>query len=173
MVCAEMRDQSTKLRSHSCRSAMLHYRSYAIRMLSTIIMSPLVVLGLKDETQQVPVELFSSYEDCQDHPVTDVYVEIQTKQIQYYSVTLHITAHFSGLRYIMFHWPLLSASIGKSSRVHTLLSVFKRNLIFLLRCWCKLVLYYNGVLAKLVSLVWFRLGGRSKAAITESRNGKP
>lgn len=28
-------------------------------------------------------------------------------------MTLHITAHFSGLRYIMFHWPILSAAIGK------------------------------------------------------------
>lgn len=113
MVCAEMRDQSTHLRSHSCRSAMLHYRSYLARTLSTIIMSPLIILGFREETQHIPVEIFSSYEDDQEHPVTDVYVEIQSKQIQFYSVTLHITAHFSGLRYIMFHWPLLSASIGR------------------------------------------------------------
>lgn len=75
-------------------------------------MSPLLVLGLKEETQQIPIEVFSSYEDDQENPVTDVFVEIQSRQIQFYSVTLHITAHFSGLRYIMFHWPILSASIG-------------------------------------------------------------
>lgn len=114
MVCAEMRDQHTQLRNHACRSAMLHYRSDLARTISTLVMSPLIILGFKEETQQIPVEVFSSYEDDQENPVTDVFVEIQSKQIQFYSVTLHITAHFSGLRYIMFHWPILSASIGES-----------------------------------------------------------
>lgn len=113
MVCAEMRDQRTQLRNHACRSAMLHYRSNLARTISTIVMSPLIVLGFKEETQQIPVEVFSSYEDDQENPVTDVFVEIQSRQIQFYSVTLHITAHFSGLRYIMFHWPILSATIGE------------------------------------------------------------
>ena len=112
MVCAEMRDQRTHLRNHACRTAMLHYRSNLARTISTLVMSPLIVLGLKEETQQIPIEVFSSYEDDQENPVTDVFVEIQSRQIQFYSVTLHITAHFSGLRYIMFHWPILSASIG-------------------------------------------------------------
>lgn len=83
------------------------------RTLSTLVMSPLIIFGFKEETQHIPVEVFSSYEDDQENPVTDVFVEIQSKQIQFYSVTLHIIAHFTGLRYIMFHWPILSASIGK------------------------------------------------------------
>lgn len=112
MVCAEMRDQRTLLRNHACRSAMLHYRSHLARTITTLAMSPLIVLGLKEETQHIPIEVFSSYEDDSENPVTDVFVEIQSRQIQFYSVTLHITAHFSGLRYIMFHWPILSASIG-------------------------------------------------------------
>lgn len=113
MVCADMRDQSARLQSHSCRSAMLHYRSQLARTISTLVMSPLIVFGFKEETQQIPVEIFANYEDDQENPVTDVFVEIQSRQIQFYAVTLHITAHFSGLRYIMFHWPILSASIGK------------------------------------------------------------
>lgn len=51
--------------------------------------------------------------NLKSHPVTDVFIELQSKELQYYSMTLHITAHFSGLRYIMFHWPILSATIGK------------------------------------------------------------
>lgn len=112
MVCAEMRDKATKLRSHSCRTAMLHYRSKLTRAITTLVMSPLIVFGLKEETQHIPIELFSNYEDDLENPVTDVFVEFQTKHIQFYSVTLQITAHFSGLRYIMFHWPVLSASLG-------------------------------------------------------------
>lgn len=119
MVCAEMRDQKTRLRNHACRSAMLHYRSNLARTITTLVMSPLIVLGFKEETQHVPIELFTNYEDDQENPVTDVFVEIQTKQIQFYSVTLHITAHFTGLRYIMFHWPMLSASLGNKFDIAT------------------------------------------------------
>lgn len=112
MVCAELRDQQTQLRAHSCRSTMLPYRSALMRKISLWILSPLYLLGFQVEKQQVNVELFSNYEDDQVHPVTDVYVEIQSNRIQFYSVTLHITAHFTGLRYIMFHWPILSACVG-------------------------------------------------------------
>lgn len=117
MVCAEMRDQHTNLQNHACRSAMLHYRSHLARTISTIVMSPFIVLGWKEETQQIPVEIFNAYEDDQENPVTDVFVEIQSQNIQFYSVTLHITAHFSGLRYIMFHWPILSATIGNKTQL--------------------------------------------------------
>lgn len=130
MVCAEMRDQRTQLRNHACRSAMLHYRSDLARTISTLVMSPLIIFGFKEETQHIPVEVFSSYEDDQENPVTDVFVEIQSRQIQFYSVTLHITAHFSGLRYIMFHWPILSASIGEIHLlIYKILSISSSNCI--------------------------------------------
>lgn len=44
--------------------------------------------------------------------MTDVYIEIQTKKIELYSATMQIHAHFTGLRYLMFHWPVLSAIVG-------------------------------------------------------------
>ena len=48
----------------------------------------------------------------QSHPVTIIYVEIQSRQIEFYSATIMINAHLSGLRYLMFHWPILSAIVG-------------------------------------------------------------
>ncbi len=65
MVCAEMRDQLTQLRDHCCRAARLHYNSKLIRTITTLIMSPLYVMDLKEEAQQVFIELFTSYEDDQ------------------------------------------------------------------------------------------------------------
>lgn len=53
----------------------------------------------------------------QNHPVTDIYVEIQSRHIELYSAVLHIHAHFTGLRYLMFHWPVLSAIVGISSNL--------------------------------------------------------
>lgn len=132
MVCAEMRDHGTQLRNHACRSAMLRYRSYLARTITTLVMSPLIVFGFKEETQQIPVEIFSSYEDDHENPVTDVFVEIQSRKIQFNSVTLHITAHFSGLRYIMFHWPILSGTIGKRERESsTLKNLSSENLTYI------------------------------------------
>lgn len=113
MVCAEMRDNESVLRGHSCRSAMMRYRSPLIRTLSTWGLSPLFVLGFKEEFQQVPVEIFSHYLEQKHHPITDVYVEIQSQKIQYYTVSLHIVAEFVGVRYIMYNWPITSAIIGR------------------------------------------------------------
>lgn len=44
--------------------------------------------------------------------MTDVYIEIQSKHIELYSAKFLINAHFTGLRYIMFQWPIMSAAIG-------------------------------------------------------------
>lgn len=73
MVCAEMRDQKTTLRGHSCRAAMLHYKSPLLHKISTWLTIPLLMLGFKEETQQIPVELFSNYEDDSVSKIIDYY----------------------------------------------------------------------------------------------------
>lgn len=50
-------------------------------------------------------------------PATDVYVEVQSRHVEIYSANLYIYAHFTGLRYLMFNWPLLSAAVGVSSNL--------------------------------------------------------
>lgn len=53
----------------------------------------------------------------QSHPVTLIYVEIQSRHIEFYSANIMINAHLSGLRYLMFHWPILSAIVGISTNL--------------------------------------------------------
>lgn len=53
----------------------------------------------------------------QARPATDVYIEVQSRHVEVYSAWLHIHAHFTGLRHLMFHWPLLSAAVGISSNL--------------------------------------------------------
>lgn len=48
----------------------------------------------------------------QSHPVTIIFIEIQSRHIEFYSANLMINAHLSGLRYWMFYWPILSAFVG-------------------------------------------------------------
>lgn len=58
-----------------------------------------------------------------------MFIEIQSKQIEFYSVTLHITADFSGLRYILFYYPMISGFIGISTNLCLILFIG-------FMCWC-------------------------------------
>ncbi|XP_075146457.1 lipid droplet biogenesis associated protein seipin [Haematobia irritans] len=124
MVCGEMRDVDSMLRGHSCRSAMMRYRSPLIRTITTWALSPLYVVGLREEFQRVSVEIFSNFFEQKHHPITDVYVELQSQKIQFYTVSLHIVADFTGLRYIMHNWPLMSALVAISTNLFFILVVF-------------------------------------------------
>ncbi|XP_066597965.1 seipin [Prorops nasuta] len=112
MVCAQMRSRDGFLVEHSCRSTMLHYKSTLLHTLSTLTFSPMMLFGTTEEKQNVVLELFGNFEDDQSHPVTIIYVQIQSRKIEFYSATIIINAHLSGLRYLMFHWPIISAIIG-------------------------------------------------------------
>lgn len=97
---------------HVDRSAMLHYRSTLLHALSTFAFSPMMIFGSTEEKQNVAVELFSNFEEYQNHPVTIIHIEIQSRHIELYSASIAINAHLSGLRYLMYHWPVFSAIVG-------------------------------------------------------------
>ncbi|KAL4659994.1 seipin-like [Arapaima gigas] len=98
--------------SSVARSAMLHYRSRLLQILSTLVFSPLLLSGLLEEKQLVKVELFSDYRDNPYQPTTGALIEIQSHQIQIYGAQLRIHAHFTGIRYLLYNFPLMSAVLG-------------------------------------------------------------
>lgn len=63
MVCADFRGKSGKLITMSCRSAMLHYRSYLLQAITTIFYSPLYIIGTFEEKQSLSIELFADYNE--------------------------------------------------------------------------------------------------------------
>lgn len=65
MVCIQLRDKDNLLVDSSCRSTMLHYRSYLLHTLTTLIFSPLMMFGNKEEKQNIVLELFTDYEEDQ------------------------------------------------------------------------------------------------------------
>lgn len=117
MVCSRLFDKDGILVSSACRATMLHYRSQILHVLRMLVYSPLFIVGNKEEKQLITVELYTDFEDTQSHPVTDVYIEVQSREVQLYSATLYIQAHLTGLRYVMFHWPTLSAIFGIASNL--------------------------------------------------------
>jgi len=117
MTCADFRSNVGEVIATSCRSSMMRYRSPVIDILHTLLYSPLYLASATEEKQNLHIELFSNYEENMSPTVTDVYIEIQSRHIEVYSAKLSIIAEFTGLRYFMFNWPVLSAAIGVSSNL--------------------------------------------------------
>ena len=65
MVCAQLRSRDGFLVEHSCRSAMLHYRSTLLHTLMTVTFSPMLIFGSREEKQYVTLELFGNFEEDQ------------------------------------------------------------------------------------------------------------
>ncbi|XP_053175207.1 seipin-like [Scomber japonicus] len=94
------------------RSTMLHYRSSLLQTLSTLLFSPLLLTGIAEQKQLVEVELFSDYKTNAYQPTIGAVIEIQSKRVQIYSSQLRIHAYFTGIRYVLYNFPLTSAVIG-------------------------------------------------------------
>ena len=52
-----------------------------------------------------------------NHPVTSAYIQLQSHTIEVYKTNLKIHAHFTGLRFIMFNYPVVSAFMGISTNL--------------------------------------------------------
>lgn len=94
------------------RSTMLHYRSSLLQSLSTLLFSPFLLSGMAEQKQLVEVELFSDYKTNAYQPTVGAVIEIQSKRVQIYSSQLRIHAYFTGIRYVLYNFPLTSAVIG-------------------------------------------------------------
>lgn len=94
------------------RSTMLHYRSSLLQTLSTFMFSPLLLSGMAEQKQLIEVELFSDYKANSYQPTVGAVIEIQSKRVQIYSSQLRIHAYFTGIRYVLYNFPLISAVIG-------------------------------------------------------------
>ncbi|KAL2095275.1 hypothetical protein ACEWY4_009994 [Coilia grayii] len=97
------------------RSAMLHYRSSLLQTLSTLVFSPLLLSGVSEQKQLLEIELFADYKDNSYQPAVGAVIEIQSRRVQVYSAQLRIHAYFTGIRYVLYNFPLTSAVVGVGS----------------------------------------------------------
>nr|XP_060141407.1 seipin-like [Globicephala melas] len=108
--------------STSSRSVMLHYRSNLLQMLDTLVFSSLLLFGFAEQKQVLEVELYPEYRENSYVPTTGAVIEIHSKCIQLYGAHLRIHAHFTGLRYLLYNFPMTCAFVGVASNF-TFLSV--------------------------------------------------
>ncbi|XP_031427482.1 seipin [Clupea harengus] len=97
------------------RSAMLHYRSSLLHTLSTLAFSPLLLAGVSEQKQNLEVELYADYKDNSYQPAVGAVIEIQSRKVQVYSAQLRIHAYFTGIRYLLYNFPLTAAVVGVGS----------------------------------------------------------
>ncbi|RXN27097.1 seipin-like isoform X1 [Labeo rohita] len=102
------------------RSTMLHYRSNLLQTMSTLLFSPLLLTGVSEQKQLIEVELFQDFKS--DLPAVGALIEIQSRRVQIYSSQLRIHAYFTGIRYLLYNFPVMSAIVGVASNF-TFLSV--------------------------------------------------
>uniref|UniRef100_A0A8C8RUA9 Seipin n=1 Tax=Pelusios castaneus TaxID=367368 RepID=A0A8C8RUA9_9SAUR len=122
MVVISCYTKGGRIISSSARSTMLHYRSGLLQTLDTLVFAGLFFLGFAEQKQTVEVELYSDYREDSYVPTVGAVIEIQTKRIQIYGAQLQIHAHFTGLRYLLYNFPVTSAILGVASNF-TFLSV--------------------------------------------------
>ncbi|CAK6449631.1 unnamed protein product [Pipistrellus nathusii] len=108
--------------STSSRSVMLHYRSNLLQTLDTLVFSSVLLFGFSEQKQLLEVELYPEYRENSYVPTTGAIIELQSRRIQLYGASLRIHAHFSGLRYLLYNFPITCAFIGVTSNF-TFLSV--------------------------------------------------
>ncbi|KAG8437985.1 hypothetical protein GDO86_008610 [Hymenochirus boettgeri] len=161
MVTMSCYTRGGKQISYTARSAMLHYKSPLLHTLETFALSPFLLTGLSEQKQSVEVELYPEYRENSYSPTVGAVIQVQSLRIQMYSAELRVYAYFTGLRYLLYNFPVISAVIGISS-----------NFVFL------------GVLALLSYLQWgigrlrFQARGDKKVDARQQREavdniGKP
>eukprot|EP00066_Takifugu_rubripes_P019549 XP_011608815.1 PREDICTED: seipin isoform X2 [Takifugu rubripes] len=112
------------LSATSSRFSMLRYQSNLLKVLKTLLILPAFLTGLSEQSQVLEVELFSNYVDDPYSPSVTAVIEILSNQVQIYSSHLNIHADFTGIRYLLFNFPLLSAFVGVSTNFIFLSVIF-------------------------------------------------
>ncbi|KAF9116613.1 Berardinelli-Seip congenital lipodystrophy 2 (seipin) [Mortierella sp. AM989] len=84
----------------SSRPAILTYQSQPLKLMRTAWKAVPLVLDWSKEDQHLKVPLVENYVEDVDNPVARATIEISTPDLQVYKSTIHIVAHFHGLRQI-------------------------------------------------------------------------
>ncbi|XP_041847141.1 seipin-like [Melanotaenia boesemani] len=114
-IAASARSARQLLKASSSRFGMLRYRSDLLKTLGTLLFLPFFLTGAAEQKQVLEVELFSEYIDDPYAPSVTAFIEILSSKVQIYASELYIHAHFTGLRYLLFQFPIISAFVGVST----------------------------------------------------------
>ncbi|KAH7054139.1 putative adipose-regulatory protein-domain-containing protein [Linnemannia elongata] len=95
----------------SSRPGILTYHSAPLKLMKTAWKAVPLVLDWSKEDQLIKLPLIENYVEDSSNPVARAFVEISTPDLQVYRSTIHIDAHFHGLRYFMYYYKVLTALV--------------------------------------------------------------
>lgn len=111
MSCLTLETSDNKEAGHRCRSGILPYRPEVWRTLWSFF-------GLLWPEQNyagqetIAVEFFEDFQDNVHAPVNSAQIEIRSRTLGVEKARMRVHAHFRGLRYIMYHHPVVSVVVG-------------------------------------------------------------
>lgn len=98
MVMVQLVGADGKVIVTSSRPAIITYESLLLRLIRTIWRAVPLVLRWTRESQTIRLPLIENFVESSSNPVTRALIEISNPGLQIYRTTLHIDAHFQGLR---------------------------------------------------------------------------
>ncbi|KAG0096234.1 Berardinelli-Seip congenital lipodystrophy 2 (seipin) [Podila epicladia] len=111
MVVVTLLRADGKIIMSSSRPAILSYQSQPLRLMRTAWKAVPLVLDWSREDQVLKVPMIENYIEDSANPVTRAYIELSHPDLQVYRSTIHIDAHFHGLRYFMYYWKVSTALV--------------------------------------------------------------
>ncbi|KAG0375106.1 Berardinelli-Seip congenital lipodystrophy 2 (seipin) [Mortierella sp. AD032] len=95
----------------SSRPGILTYHSTPLKLMKTAWKAVPLVLDWSKEDQIIKLPLIENYIEDSSNPVARAFVEISTPDLQVYKSSIHIDAHFHGLRYFMYYYKISTALV--------------------------------------------------------------
>ena len=96
MTCLTLRSHRGQLRDQSCKSSIIEYRSYLLRIFETLFFSPALLTGFMSQKQHLQIDFFNDYQSDPYAHGEVINLEIQSKVLQVTEAKLEIIAELTG-----------------------------------------------------------------------------
>lgn len=101
---------------NSCVSAVVPFKPLLVSYVESLLLLPLILTRLVTASTNVGINLVDDHEENVMVPSTGIRVELQTSRLQIHSGVLKVwTNDLAGIRYLMYHHPLVSMILGVAS----------------------------------------------------------
>ena len=123
VTCAKVSSKDGIIVRNACKSAMLKYKSEIIRIIELFFTWPAILTDYYGEKQFVHIQFLDNFQEDPMNPALAVEFEILSRHAEVYDAKFQIQAKFSGLRYLLYYFPINSAVIGLSFNTIFLVSI--------------------------------------------------
>ena len=111
MICLKAKTK-TRVEGLSCQSLTILKESLIFNYAKTILLLPMLLAGICDESQWIEVELTGNFAEDSQEEVEEFVIEIKPTLIDVETLVFVIEARLSGMRYLIYNFHVLSFCIG-------------------------------------------------------------